>query len=107
MTSTARNARAPGAGGSTVKFTELDPPPPGIGLRTVTANAPTVEILATLICAVSSDAFTNVVGRALPLRRTTAPFTKSVPVTVSVNASPPAALFVGEREVSTGTGLFT
>ena len=43
---------------------------------------------------------TNVVVRFAPFQRTIAPDTKPVPFTVSVNAGPPAAVLLGERDVN-------
>jgi hypothetical protein len=48
---------------------------------------------------------TKVVVRGLPFQRTTALLTKPVPLTVSVNAVPPAVALVGESDVSAGTGF--
>lgn len=52
-------------------------------------------------------ALTKVVVFAAPLNFTTEVETKFVPLTVSVNAAPPAVALVGESEVIVGTGLFT
>ena len=38
---------------------------------------------------------------------TTAPLTKLLPFTVSVNAAPPTIVLAGDRLVSTGMGLLT
>ena len=43
---------------------------------------------------------TNVVVWFAPFQRTIAPDTKPVPLTVSVNAWPPAALLFGESDVN-------
>src|SRR5678816_1217149 len=53
--------------------------------------------------AVTRVLLTNVVVRAAPFQRTEAPFTKPVPLTVSVNAVPPAVALVGESDVSVTT----
>ena len=59
------------------------------------------------IVAVSEVAETNVVVRAVPLKFTTEPLTKPVPVTVRGVAVLPATAVAGERLVMTGTGLGT
>src|SRR5262245_21501916 len=48
---------------------------------------------------------TNVVVRGLPFQFTTAPGTKLVPFTVSVNAWLPAAIELGVKPVNVGVGL--
>jgi hypothetical protein len=50
-------------------------------------------------------ALTNVVARALPLNCANELLMKLVPVSVSVNAAPPAPVNAGEIEVSVGGGL--
>ena len=62
---------------------------------------------AARIVAVKRVALTNVVVRALPLKRTTESllrFTKFVPLTVKVKLGPPAVALLGERVVIVGTG---
>ena len=88
-----------------VKVRAFDVPPPGVGLTTVTGNVPARAMSLAKIAAVTCVALTKVVVRALPFQCTEAPETKFVPVTVRVNASPPAAAVDGEREVAVGTGL--
>jgi hypothetical protein len=66
-----------------------------------------MAISAARIVAVNFVALTNVVVRALPLKRTTESllrFTKFVPLTVKVKLGPPAMTLVGERVVIVGTG---
>jgi uncharacterized membrane protein YedE/YeeE len=94
-----------GAGLSTVKFTAVEVPPPGVGFVTVTGNVPAVAISAAVIAAVTSVALTNVVVTAVPLNFTLAPLTNPVPVTAKVNAAPPAFALVGESVVIVGAGL--
>ena len=96
-----------GSGLFTVKFAEDDVPPPGAGFVTVTGNMPPVARSVARIDAVTFVALTNVVVSALPLKFTTAPLTKPVPFTVSVNPAPPSVVFVGETELIVGGGLFT
>src|SRR6266478_861477 len=82
-----------------------DAPPPGAGFVTVTLTVPPVAISAAGIAAVTCVALTNAVVFAAPLKFTTAPLTKPVPLRVSVNAAPPAVALVGESVVMTGDGL--
>lgn len=96
-----------GTGLFSVKFAATDAPPPGAGLVTVTGSVPPVTISDTRIDAVTCAALTNVVVSALPLKFTTAPLTKPVPFTVSVNAAPPAVPLDGDSVVIAGSGLFT
>jgi hypothetical protein len=66
-----------------------------------------MAISAARIVAVKRVALTNVVVRALPLKRTTESllrFTKFVPLTVKVKLDPPAVALLGERVVIVGTG---
>jgi hypothetical protein len=96
-----------GGGLVTLKLTPAEVPPPGAGLVTVTGNVPTVAISAVVIAAVTWVELTKVVILADPLKFTVAPLTKFVPVTVRVNAAPPAVALEGERAVIAGTGLLT
>ena len=50
-------------------------------------------------------ALTNVVVRATPLKRTTDPPTKLVPLRVKVKLAPPAVTLVGDRVVIIGIGM--
>jgi hypothetical protein len=94
-----------GAGLSIVNVCALDAPPPGAGLKTVTSALPGVAMSLAVICAVSCVLLPNVVALLLPFQRTTEEALKFVPVTVTVNAAPPAAVCVGEIEASVGAGL--
>jgi hypothetical protein len=49
----------------------------------------------------------NTVARELPFHSTTEVAVNPVPVAVSVKPEPPAAIVLGEMELSDGTGLFT
>jgi hypothetical protein len=80
-------------------------PPPGDGLNTVTGVAAIWAISAAAIAAVNRVAFTNVVGRGEPFQRTTDDETKPEPLTVSVNAGPPATTPTGDSEEIAGTGF--
>src|SRR5581483_1135545 len=80
-------------------------PPPGAGLNTVTCAVPALAMSAETITACSWVALTNVVVRLDPFQFTTAPATKPVPFTVSVNAVPPAVPLAGDSELIVGTGF--
>src|SRR2546427_697916 len=80
-------------------------PPPGVGENTGTEAVPAVAMSAAVIVARSWVALTKVVVRALLFHCTTDPLTKFVPFTVSVNATPPAFVLVGDSEVTVGTRL--
>src|SRR5205809_77742 len=87
-----------------VKVSALELPPPGAGVNTRTEAVPAVAMSAAVIVARSWVALTKVVVRALLFHCTTDPLTKFVPFTVSVNATPPAFVLVGDSEVTVGTG---
>ena len=89
-----------------VKLTELEVPPPGAGVATVTLAVPAEASSAAGICAVTRVLFTKAVGCAAPFHWTTELEIKFVPFTLSVNAGPPAAAFGGEIPVMVGIGLF-
>ena len=94
-----------GTGLFTVKFTEFEVPPPGEGLTTVTETVPAVAMSPADIAAVNCVPLTNVLARALPFHCTVEPETKFVPLTVSVNADPPAMALEGEAEAKVGPGF--
>lgn len=94
-----------GAGLFTVKATEFDVPPPGVGLVTVKLKVPPVAMSEAGIAAVSCVALIKVVARVFPLNFTVELLTKFVPFTAKVNAPPPAVALVGERVVMVGTGF--
>ncbi len=50
-------------------------------------------------------ALTKLVVSADPFQLTTAPVTKPVPLTVSVNAEPPTVAFTGDTDVMVGIGF--
>jgi hypothetical protein len=89
----------------TLKFTEFDGPPPGLGLLTKTAGVPAVATSPARIAAVTCVELTNEVVLFAPPKLTVAPLTKFVPFTVNVNAPEPAATPVGDSEVTVGTGF--
>ena len=83
----------------------FDVPPPGAALTTVIGTLPGLATSPAPIAAVSCVELTNVVVRAALFQRTTDPDTKLVPLTVSVNADPPAVALLGTSEVSVGRGF--
>ena len=98
---------AVGSGLLMVKVRALDVPPPGEGFSTVTEAVPPVAMSLAGTEAVTCVLLTYVVVSPVPFHRTVDPETKFVPVTVRVNAAPPAVAEVGERVVMVGTALFT
>jgi hypothetical protein len=88
-----------------VKVSELEGPPPGVGLVTVTEGVPAAATSVAVIDAVSCVALTKVVALTTPLKLTRAPATKSEPLTVSVKAGEPAVVLLGLSAVMAGTGL--
>jgi branched-subunit amino acid transport protein AzlD len=96
---------AVGAGLLMAKVRAPDVPPPGEGFSTVTETVPAVAMSPAEIAAVNWVLLTKLVARALPFHCTTEPESKFVPVTVSMNAAPPAVVLVSESEVAVGAGL--
>ena len=92
-------------GASIVKVKALDVPPPGAGLKTVTAAVPAVARSAAVMALCKLVLETNVVVRALPFHWMEDEEMKFVPVTVSVNAAPPAKAALGLRDAELGIGL--
>ena len=93
-----------GTGLLIVNVRELEVPPPGLGVNTVTWAVPATAISEAGIEAVNRVEETNVVVRSVPLQRTTELFTKPLPLTVSVNAAPPAVRDDGLKLEIVGTG---
>ena len=94
-----------GAGLLIVKVNAAVAPPPGPGVEAVTIAVPPVEISAAVIAACKLVLETNVVVRAAPFHCTVEENTKLVPVTVSVNAAPPATVEFGPKDAIVGAGL--
>jgi hypothetical protein len=95
-----------GDGLFTVSVWAFDVPPPGVGLNTVMLLVPAVVRSLAGIVAVSCVELTKVVVLAVPPRRTIdAPFTKPLPLTISVKAVSPTVLLTGEILEVTGDGL--
>jgi hypothetical protein len=96
------------AGGDvTVSVMLFDVPPPGVGLKTEIACEPTDVTSDASRAAVNEVAVPKVVTRSVPSRRTMAPLTKPLPVTVTVKAALPAAMLTGVIAAATGTGFAT
>ena len=79
-------------------------PPPGAGVKTVTAAVPSVAQSLAGIDARNCVLLTKVVVRFAPFQRTTDVDTNPLPLTVSVNAELPTGVLTGESDVSTGAG---
>jgi hypothetical protein len=82
-----------------------DVPPPGLGLVTVIFAVPEFVISVAGTWAVSCVALAKLVVSAVPFQFTTAPLTKLLPFTVSVNAAPPTNALAGESEETIGAVL--
>src|SRR5258706_2351549 len=94
-----------GGGGLIVKVSVLEVPPPGAALKTLTTAVPELAMSKARMEAVNPVPLTNVVVRFEPFQRTTDPFTKFAPFTVSVKAAPPAVAVLGLILVSVGRRL--
>jgi transcription initiation factor TFIIIB Brf1 subunit/transcription initiation factor TFIIB len=98
---------AAGTGLPIVNVSGLEVPPPGTGVVTVTMALPAVAISAAVTAACKLVLETNVVVRALPFHWIVEEETKLDPVTVSVNAAPPAPAKLGFSDVAVGDGLLS
>jgi hypothetical protein len=98
-------AEISGSGLLIVKFMALEVPPPGVGVKTVTAAVPAAAMSLAGMAAVNCEALPKVVGRFAPFQRTTEPFTKFEPLTASVKPDPPAVAEDGAMPVSMGARL--
>jgi len=94
-------------GAKTEKFWAFEVPPPGDGLKTVTAAKPGVAISVAGIETISSVLLRKVVVRVEPFQRTSDVVTKPVPITDRVKAGPPAGVDDGLRRVTVGVGFPT
>jgi hypothetical protein len=81
-----------------------DVPPPGELVKTATVAVPGLAIRLAGTCVVILLTLRKVVTRALPFHSTTEPGEKLPPVTVRVNAVPPACVVVGDIALSEGFG---
>lgn len=93
-----------------MKVWGLESPPPGDGFKTVSIAVRSfggdfLSISCAEIVAVSLVLLMYLVGRSDPSQRIRDVGTKFVPVTISVNESPPDLLDAGSREEIVGTGL--
>jgi hypothetical protein len=91
----------------TLKFTEFEAPPPGVGFVTITAGVPTDATSAARIAAATCVELTNDVLLLAPPKLTVAPLTKPEPFTVNVKPPEAATTPVGDKVVITGVGLLT
>jgi hypothetical protein len=91
--------------GSIMRFNAFEVPPPGVGVKTLTAAVPAVAMSAAEMAALSCVLLTKVVGRSAPFQRTTELLMKRVPFTVKVKAGPPAVTLSGESEIMNGKGF--
>jgi len=87
-----------GFGAIIVNDSAFEPPPPGAGLKTVTAAVPGLPTSLAGIDAERLVLLTTVVARFEPFHRTTELGTKPAPLTDSVNAASPALAELGEIE---------
>jgi len=94
-----------GIGLSIVKLSAPETPPPGAGVETVTIAIPPVAVSAAVTAACKLVVETNVVVRAVPFHCTVDEDTKLLPVTVSVNAAPPAMDELGFKDPIARDGL--
>ena len=90
-----------------MKVNALDVPPPGVGFITVTDAVPAAAMSLAGTEAVTFVPLTYFVVSPVPFQRTVEVETKFVPVTVRVNAAPPAVAPGGESELAFGDGLLT
>src|SRR5687768_4958401 len=91
--------------GRTMNARGAETPPPGAGLDTVISTVAADAMSTAPIAACSSPVLTTVVGRAAPFQRTTDAAVNVLPVTISVNAGPPATANDGDSPLTTGVGL--
>ena len=94
-----------GAGLLMVNVAAGEEPPPGAGFCTTTFAVPAEAISLAGMEAVSCVGLTNCVVRKLPFHHTVEAPTNPVPLTVNVNAAPPAVVELGFKLVIAGTGL--
>jgi hypothetical protein len=95
------SAKAP----DTTKLVCAEVPPPGLGLVTAIGYVPAVARSAAASEAVSCEALTKVVARAVPPKVTVEAWTKPLPFTVTVWAGLPAAAWLGDTLLMDGAGL--
>src|ERR1700676_467861 len=88
-----------------VKVSALDVPPPGAGVVTLTIAVPAEAMSAAVIAACKLVLEPKVVARALPFHCTVEDDMKLAPVTVRLNAAPPARVKPGFRDAAVGVGF--
>jgi hypothetical protein len=88
-----------------VKLRLPDAPPPGAGVKTVTAALPALTRSSPVMAALSCELLIYMVVREEPFHLTTELEMKFDPVTVNVSAPRPADALVGEIAVIPGTGF--
>ena len=94
-----------GAGLLIDKELEFEVPPPGAGLKTLSAAVPAFAISAGVTRIDNCDAETKVVTRSAPLNLTMELLIKLLPLMASVNVAPPAMADAGLSEAIAGVGL--
>jgi hypothetical protein len=94
-----------GAGLLMAKLAELEAPPPGLGLKTVTAAVLAAAISVAGIDVSSRVLLIYVVVRLLLFQRTVELEMKPLPVTCKVKADPPTMVLPGDKLAIEGTGL--
>jgi hypothetical protein len=99
------SAGVPGGGGVTRKLRAADVPPPGPGLKTVTAADVETARSADVSCAESWTLLTNTAARLAPFHKTVELLTKPEPKTLNVRPGVPAVALDGEIEANPGTGF--
>jgi hypothetical protein len=87
-----------------LKLKELEAPPPGAGLNTVTVAVPGAAMSLAGTCAVRGPLL-SVVGRSFPFQRTTELGAKFVPITARVKVCSPTGAQLGSRELIVGMGF--
>lgn len=90
-----------------VKLTEVELPPPGGGLYTVTGIAPPVVSMEEGTVADKRVLFKKVVTRSVPFQRTFEVERKFVPLTVRVKEPDPAVVLEGDMFDIAGIELLT
>jgi len=95
----------PATGGEITNGNTLETPPPGEGLLTATLTRIAEVISVAEIEADRRTLLMKVVGRLAPFQVTEEVAVKPEPVSVNVNALPPAVAAAGLRLLRTGTGL--
>lgn len=94
-----------GTGLSIVNVCGLEVPPPGAGLNIVMDAVPAVAISLLGIVTLTWVALTKVVASATPFQSTTVPLTKLLPVSVRMNAGPPAIAEFADKDPNVGAGF--